>query len=125
MTVFPESLGKWIIVDLQLGDPLILVGGDTEELGLLEGGGGVEVVGHHVLQREHVRGRNHVQTHVIFMHRGQDNLKFDILLKYKILKRITYMAILVHIVIGQLDFMEGDIVFHPVTSGGWAVWVEI
>ena len=81
MTVFPESLGEWIIVDLQLGDPLILVGGDTEELGLLEGGGGVEVVGHDVLQREHVRGRNHVQAHVIFMHRGQDNLKFDVLLK--------------------------------------------
>ena len=35
------------------------------------------------------------------------------------------MTILVHIVIGQLDFMEGDIVFHPVTSGGWAVWMVI
>ena len=35
------------------------------------------------------------------------------------------MAILVHIVIGQLDFMEGDIVFHPVTSCSRTVGVEV
>ena len=38
---------------------------------------------------------------------------------------VTYMAVLIHIIVGELYFMEGDIVFHPVTSGSGTVWVEI
>ena len=31
-----ESFGKGIVIDLELGDLLVLVGGDGDELGLLE-----------------------------------------------------------------------------------------
>ena len=31
-----ESLGKWIVIDFELGDLLVLVGGHTDELRLLE-----------------------------------------------------------------------------------------
>lgn len=32
----PEPLGKWIVIDLQLGDLLVLVGCDSDELCFLE-----------------------------------------------------------------------------------------
>ena len=80
MPVLPESLGKWIVVNLELGDPLVLVGGHPQELGLGEGGGGVEVVGHHALEAEHVSPGDHVEPHVILVHGGQDKLRMDIII---------------------------------------------
>ena len=35
------------------------------------------------------------------------------------------MTILIHVVVGELYFMEGDIVFHPVTSCSRTVGVEV
>ena len=36
MAGLPESLGEGVVVDLELGDLLVLVGRDPDELGLLE-----------------------------------------------------------------------------------------
>ena len=79
MPVLPESLGKWIVVNLELGDPLVLVGGHPQELSLGEGGGGVQVVGHHALEAEHVSPGDHVHRHVVLMHGGQDKLWVEII----------------------------------------------
>ena len=68
MTILPEALGKRIVVNLELSDSLILIGSDTQELGLLEGGCGVETTGHDVLKCEHVCCWYHVDPHVIFVH---------------------------------------------------------
>ena len=96
MTIFPEPLGKWIVVNLQLSDPLILVGGHTKELGVGEGGGGVQVVGHDVLQREHVRGRNNVESHVILVHRGQDKLQVTLLISIMLLVLCIVYTVYLH-----------------------------
>ena len=54
VTILPETLGEGIVVNLQLGDPLVLVGGHAEELGLSEGHRLMEVVGHDHLEAEQI-----------------------------------------------------------------------
>ena len=75
MTILSETLGKWIVVNLELGDPLILISGDAKELGLPEGCSGVKVVGHDVLKCEQVGGWHNMNPHMVFVHGGQHNLK--------------------------------------------------
>ena len=38
---------------------------------------------------------------------------------------MTYVSILVHVVVGELHLVEGDVVLHPVTAASGAVGVEI
>ena len=35
------------------------------------------------------------------------------------------MAVLVHVVVGELDLVEGDVVLHPVAPRGWTIRVEV
>lgn len=36
----------------------------------------------------------------------------------------TYMSVLIEGVVGQLDLLEGDVVLHPLGSGGRRVWMN-
>ena len=38
---------------------------------------------------------------------------------------MTYVSILVHVIVGELHLVEGDVVLHPVTAASGTVWVEI
>ena len=38
---------------------------------------------------------------------------------------MTYVSILVHVVVGELDLVEGDVVLHPVAPAGRTVRVEV
>ena len=64
------------------------------------------VVAH--LQAEHVLGGHQVQSDMILVHGGEDDV-----------------AGLVHVVVGQLHFVEGDVMLHPVRSSCRAVRVDI
>ena len=64
------------------------------------------VVAH--LQAEHVLGGHQVQPDMILVHGGEDDV-----------------AGLVHVVVGQLHFVEGDVMLHPVRSSCRAVRVDI
>ena len=37
----------------------------------------------------------------------------------------TYVAVLVHVVVGELDLVERDVVLHPVTPRGRTIRVEV
>ena len=60
------------------------------------------------LQAEHVLGGHQVQPDMILVHGGEDDV-----------------AGLVHVVVGQLHFVEGDVMLHPVRSSCRAVRVDI
>ena len=38
---------------------------------------------------------------------------------------LTYVSVGVHVVVGELDLVEGDVVHHPVAPCGWTIWVEV
>jgi len=73
-TGVPKALGEGVVVDLQLGDLLVLVGGDTDELALLEDvgpEGGVR-------QLHDVAGPHQVEPGLVLVHRVQDRLQNEI-----------------------------------------------
>ena len=74
VTILSEPLGEWIVINLELSDSLVLIRGNSQELCLSECCSGVEVVGHHVLQSEDIRGGDSMETNMILVHRGQNNL---------------------------------------------------
>jgi len=67
----PESLGKRIVVNLELGDLLILIGRHPDELALLEDVGAEGGVG----QLHDVAGSHQVEPGLVLVHRVQDGLK--------------------------------------------------
>lgn len=69
--VLSEALGEGVVVDLELGDLFVLVGGDGDEGGALEGEG-VEGAPAHA---EHVVGLDHVNARQALVHRVEDYLK--------------------------------------------------
>ncbi len=66
----PETLGEGVVVDLELGDLLILVGRDGDEFCLLENVGPECRVG----KLEDVVGSNQVESRLVFVHRVEDSL---------------------------------------------------
>ena len=67
----PEALGKRVVVDFKLSDFLVLVGGDSDELGLLEDVGPEGRVG----QLQDVVGPHQVEPRLVLVHRVEDGLK--------------------------------------------------
>ena len=68
---FPEAFGEGVVVDLELGDLLVLVGGDGDELGLLEDVRPEGGVG----QLDDVVGSDEVKSRLVLVHRVQDGLQ--------------------------------------------------
>ena len=67
----PEALGERVVVDFKLSDFLVLVGGDSDELGLLEDVGPEGRVG----QLQDVVGPHQVEPRLVLVHRVEDGLK--------------------------------------------------
>ncbi len=66
-----ESLSEGVVVDLELGYPLILVGGDSKELTLPEDVRPEGGVG----QLHDVAGPDQVEAGLVLVHRVQDGLQ--------------------------------------------------
>jgi hypothetical protein len=66
-----ETLGKRIVVNLQLGDLLVLIGCDSNEVALLEHVGPECGVG----ELHDVTGPHQVEPGLVLVHRVQDRLK--------------------------------------------------
>ena len=73
----PETLGKGIVVDLELGNLLILIGCHGDEVALLEDVGAEGGVG----QLHDVAGSHQVEPGLVLVHRVQDGLRNKILLR--------------------------------------------
>ena len=73
----PKSLGKGIVVNLELGHFLVLVGRHPDELALLEHVGAEGGVG----QLEDVAGAHQVEPRLVLVHRVQDRLQKGIVKK--------------------------------------------
>lgn len=71
LPVFPEPLGKRVVVDLELGDFLVLIRGDPQEGGFGEDEGVEDAE----LKGDQIVGLDHVDTGYVFVHGGQDDLK--------------------------------------------------
>ena len=67
----PEALGKGVVVNLELGDLLVLVGGDPDKLALLEDIGSEGGVG----QLHDVTGPHQVEPGLVLVHGVQDRLE--------------------------------------------------
>ena len=71
VTRLPESLCEGVVVDLELGDLLVLVGCDGDELGLLEHvrpEGGIRQLGN-------ITGPDKVEPRLVLVHRVQNGLQ--------------------------------------------------
>ena len=66
----PESFGEGIVIDLELGDFLVLIGGDGDKLRLLEHVSTKRAPG----KLQDVVGANDVETRLVLVHRIQDGL---------------------------------------------------
>ena len=71
LPVFPESFRERIVVDLQLRDPVVLVGRDSEEGRFGES----EAVVGRELKADQVVGLNDVNSGDVLVHRRQDDLE--------------------------------------------------
>ena len=71
MARLPEAFGEGVVVDLELGDLLVLVGGDGDELRLLEDVRPERGVG----QLDDVVGSDQVKSRLVLVHRVQDGLQ--------------------------------------------------
>ena len=69
----PEALGKGVVVNFELGNLLVLVGGDPDELALLEDIGSEGGVG----QLHDVAGPHQVEPGLVLVHRVQDRLEIN------------------------------------------------
>ena len=67
----PEALGKGVVVNFELGNLLVLVGGDPDELALLEDIGSEGGVG----QLHDVAGPHQVEPGLVLVHRVQNRLE--------------------------------------------------
>ena len=67
----PEALGKGVVVNLELGNLLVLIGSDPDELALLEDIGSEGGVG----QLHDVAGPHQVEPGLVLVHRVQNCLK--------------------------------------------------
>ena len=72
LSIFSETLGKWVVVDFQLCDFVILVGCDAKEGGLWEW---EDVVSAGELEAVEVVGSHNVNPGHILVHRCQNDLE--------------------------------------------------
>ena len=41
------------------------------------------------------------------------------------LSTYTYMSVVVHEVVGEFEFIEGDDLFHPLRTFSWGIWMHV
>lgn len=102
-----KAFGEGVASDLELGDPVVLVGGDCDEAGLWEAEG-AEVAVSEVLTVTAPVHQNHMQPRLITVHGAQD-----------------HVAVVVQQVVGEFEAVEGDDLFDPLRSSSRRVRVEV
>ena len=106
-----EAFGKRIRGNLQLSDPVILVGGHGHEFGLWYDEGPVSRLGSPTAYSLVVPVPRHVQdvhARLVAVHGVEDDV-----------------SVVVQLVVRQLDLVEGDDLLHPVTACSRRVRVNV
>jgi hypothetical protein len=92
LAILSEAFGEGIVVNLQLCDLIVLVSRDPQKSRFR-----IDkcVVGRK-LQLHQIIGLDHVDSGHVLVHGGQND-----------------MAVLVEVIVRQLDFLERNVMFHP------------